>query len=601
MKSQAEIEDTLQRFGNEWPSRGSIVDEVLRRIQVDAVALRDKGSQPADSAIDEDSRVELPPDRPRLDTKHEAALHRRRMLRRSAYWGLGFAAAAAVAATIGFMIRPQTSFADVAAEVFKQPWIHVQITSPDGNKGESWCSPSKEITAWRFHDSIEYRDYRLHVYHSYDLKEQVLYRGPDLSRHPIDTFEPMVMALTVLAKEDRPADKPLEHLGFLGVDTMKWRVLDQQVEKVSEDGRAWLDYRMTVADPKLDQPIRLLFRVDVTNRLPRMCRIEGQWNGKPATSETRFDYPEKGPGDVYDLGVPKTAKLVDRLPSHDIQKILEALRAGRERMDNYRAVFVQHQEPTDYSWWCDLPMTFYRKGDKFRADYVRGWKGDIDAVERPQEGEDLGKWWRKRVEFFRWYPQYVVRGSIVYTTELKKHPNGSNAEDIAAVAKHDINAKAGEVFPPDYSMRPEFACRPPLGIGGQHFDPVLDTNPTDGPPGCILLKVGHTTKKNRINDKGLGLPDEQRFWLDPKRDYIVMRWDMVVRDEDGEETIYESDTMEEVAKSPQGVWYVKQLRRQSPSRRTNDDFLDQVYHIYVDFDVDLPDSFFDPQVPGKLH
>jgi hypothetical protein len=525
---------------------------------------------------------------------------------RPAYWGLGITAAAAIAAVVvvGFVFRAQTSFAEVATAALKQPWIHVQQTNADGTTTEAWYSTSQAISALRRPDSIEYRDYRLQVYYSYDLKEQVLYRSPDVTRSPSNYYESMAAAIAVLFQQGRTLDKPLEHLDFLSPDRNKMKVLDQEMKKVTENGQSWLEYRMTVSAPDLAEPAHLFFRVDEATKLPQLCRFEGKLHGKLSVSETRFDYPEKGPADVYAVGVPKSAKFVDRVPTGDLKRILETLAAGRERMDNYRAVFVMHLDGTDSKWWTDLPVIMYRKGDKFRTDYVSGWSGDLMAAKRPAEGDDLGKWWRERVKFFRFYPQYVMRGSMLYTSKKENvtDSDGSEHAEIVSVHKSDYNTKPGESFPADYSMRPEFACRPPLGIGDQHMQPTLNLNPTDGPRGCILLTIQHTSREGRINEKGFGLPDEQRFWLDPKRDYIVMRWDMVTRDDAGKEEIFESDAVEEVAKSPSGIWYATRVRRSSPPNdKLNGKKIDQVYHLYVDFDVDLPDAFFDPPTPGRLH
>lgn len=197
-----------------------------------------------------------------------------------------------------------------------------------------------------------------------------------------------------------------------------------------------------------------------------------------------------------------------------------------------------------------------------------------------------------------------MRGSTLYSSEQKKvtDPDGSEYEEIVSVNKMEYNAKPGETFPPEYSMRPEFACRPPLAVGGPYFHPVLNLNPAEGPKGCILLTVQHTSRDGRINEKGIGLADENRFWLDPERDYIVMRWDMVTRNDAGKEEIFESDTIEEIAKSPRGVWYATRIRRHNAGSHGEDGKpIDQIYHLYVDFDAHLPDALFDPPVPGRIH
>jgi hypothetical protein len=110
-----------------------------------------------------------------------------------------------------------------------------------------------------------------------------------------------------------------------------------------------------------------------------------------------------------------------------------------------------------------------------------------------------------------------------------------------------------------------------------------------------------TTDKGRINDKGFGAADGLRFWLDPERDYIVMRWDMAVRGPDGKPTIHESNTIEETARSPQGVWYATRNRRRTATPGKPGEFNEEIHHYYVDFDVELPDSLFDPPRTGRMY
>jgi hypothetical protein len=505
-------------------------------------------------------------------------------------------------AVAGVILRPQTSFAEVSSALLEQPWIHQRTTSPDQCKAEIWYSPSRETLASRRDNSLEYEDYRLQVYYSFDPEEQVVYRGPVVWRPRAEGTESMATALRVLFGPKRQGDQSLEPLPFLGPNRDRLKVVGQATERVNEQGRTWLLYRLEVKDLNTGQPVRMLFRVDAQTHLPHLCRIEGTHDGKPVTVETSYDYPEKGPADIYDLGAPRSAKFVDRLPDPDLKRILDTLQAGRERMDNYRAVFINRCDDLKDSWYRELPLVFYRKGMKLRADYVATWKGNLGTVVRPADGAEQGKWWFERLNFFRFYPQYVMREDMTFTSDTREpaDPDGTRHLDIISVQRTASGNNPGVDFPPEWSMRPEYACRPPLGIGNQQFEPVLDLHPTSGPPGCILLRVRHTSTKDRINHKGMGIPDAYRYWLDPERDYIVMRSDMLMRDGNGKEVIEESDITEGTARSPQGVWYATRIRRTFPSRRTKKDFLEQLYLLYLDFNADLPDSLFEPPAPGRV-
>jgi hypothetical protein len=197
------------------------------------------------------------------------------------------------------------------------------------------------------------------------------------------------------------------------------------------------------------------------------------------------------------------------------------------------------------------------------------------------------------------------------TTEYKlnnrhfQDPEDTPHVELESVKKFEHNTRPGEMYPPYWSLMPEFACRPPLGIPGQYHEPVLELNPTEGPPGTILLHVRRTGRVPRAPDpdadKRPPRPDAYRFWLDPARDYAVVRWDMISGGGSGGEESVDTTIVEELAKSPQGNWYATRTRRKDAIRDSKGQTYDQVTHIYVDFDVDLPDSLFEPPKPGRVY
>ena len=128
-------------------------------------------------------------------------------------------------------------------------------------------------------------------------------------------------------------------------------------------------------------------------------------------------------------------------------------------------------------------------------------------------------------------------------------------------------------------MCPELACRPPMGLGRLAAEPVLELHPPDGPPGCVRLSI-----------RWKGNLEERRYWLDPQRGFIVVRTDWVMRVAAGQEKVTQRTTVEETARSPQGVWYASKIRRSQPDPVGNEKVVGDVAEFYVDFDVNLPDS-----------
>lgn len=523
----------------------------------------------------------------------------RNWTRPAAWWRLGVTSAAVVVlvAVAGLIFRPQTGFAEVTQAVLKQPWIHLRTVYSDQSIQEAWISPVKDICASQWRGATKFEDYRLRIYYSYVPAEQVVYRGPIVDVSQAGQFESLTEGLKVLLQGKLPGDKALSHLAILGPNTDNMKVLEQRVEQVTEQDHQWLDYRVTVKFSHLTEPVRMLFRVDASTKLPHLSRMEGQVDGKPATSETHFDFPEKGPTDIYDLGVAKTAKLIDRVPAGDLKRIIESLKAGRERMDNYRAVFVTERDSIGHNWWITSPEILFHKGNRYRRDLVVAGPSHKETLQ-PNDDVDRRSWWFKYAKQFQFFPNYVQVGLASYQCDIKRvtNPDGSIHHEIASVDKYVYNLLPGDLFPVDYSMRPEFVCRPPMGIGNEDQEPTLDLHPATGPAGCILLSVRRTKKLKQDQ----GMPDVCRFWLDPQRDYIAMRSEMAKYDENGKEILMSQHIIEETARSPQGVWYATRVRIKDAVRLPNGKREDQLYHIYVDFDADLPDSLFEPPTPQRI-
>jgi len=581
------------------------IDELIGNVLEDNV--------PAD--VDRRLRSQLEGFRCRLGEVNQPTAHRSLTLSRRVWFGVSAAAAAtiAVAALIWWSLLPSVSLADAAAAVLKQPWIHVKGTDPFGKSNEFWYSPIKDVSAWHDNDWIEYRDHRLRIYYAYDLHDKILYRVPEGRRRSMEHFESVIASLRVLLQSRQPVDNPLERLGVSEDEQTHYEVVKQEFEKVKQDDREWLDYHLTVRGHanKLPEPIQvqLLLRVDPETKLLRLGRYECDWKGQHVVTEGWFDYPDKGPADVYDLGVPKTAKLVDRVPTNELTRILETIRAGRQRMDDYRAVVVTRKEG---SWRpSGFPEVICRKGDKFRRDTAiwidPSTPGD-PKVKWPKADGDGGDWWRKCIKDRCFLlPMSIDHGSTQYTikTHYVTDPDGSGHAEITGVEKRKSNGRPGETYPGPWSRMPEFACRPPLGIPHETLEAVLEANPKEGPAGTILLRVRNIGRTPQPPSPDLPKvpprPDAWRYWLDPARDYAAVRSDIIDKDASGKETVH-STIIDKMARSPQGTWYATQIRLKGAITTVSDGkTYDEIIDLYVDFNVNLPDSLFEPPVLGRIH
>ena len=69
-----------------------------------------------------------------------------------------------------------------------------------------------------------------------------------------------------------------------------------------------------------------------------------------------LDYPEEGPADIYALGVPRSAKIVDRVPKPDLARVIDGVKTSRQRFaDSYYAIVAETMDDPrgrrSDKWW----------------------------------------------------------------------------------------------------------------------------------------------------------------------------------------------------------------------------------------------------------
>ncbi len=258
--------------------------------------------------------------------------------------GSAVAAGLVVAATVvvAMLLRPANAWAQVAQALEREPWVHTRTLGLDGVVHvETWSSVRNGMSALRRGTDAEYHDTALRIITKYVSAEGVIYRlpeNPEAKSIDIDLFRHLL-------ESKGPTRSPA-----LGMD-----LVGQSRRDVLEDGRAWVDIELTLKVIGGDRQQTMRFRVDPKTKLPHSCvfqSIEGP------TGTTLFDYPERGPADIYDLGVPRAAKLVDRMPGDDLDRVLTGLKSGRVRFDDYRGIV---------DWDGFNINRVWRKGRKWRS------------------------------------------------------------------------------------------------------------------------------------------------------------------------------------------------------------------------------------------
>jgi hypothetical protein len=563
MTTDHEIEEALQRL--KWTTTPA----QDKRILADALATLVAKSEPGTTK-----------ESPRHSPNQQAVLHpefegrtlpkRTRNTRR-----LIASAVVATVILIGALLwsgRPSDTWADVVEAVRAKPWIYASAQTPDGKKLESWMSLSREVSASRNDQDISYADHRLRVRYRYDPKKKLLYRTADSSGSARTGF----LAIGKLFKQLFRGEQSLKVPEMLTVE--------QKRRTVEEAGRRWVEYELTVRAPEEKQTSRAVFRVDPVTRLPHSLTVTAL-DTKPPEMRFLFSYLEDGPIDVYALGVPREAKLVDLVPALDVARVMDGIKASAERFDSYFAINVM----TDAGkpWHQGTPFLVWRKGNRTRYEV-----GIAEPTTKPRTppplNADKRAWWKQRCKQLWFLPVEVHDGSTYYW--INERPAGSDAafrinpvvwkqKSYHPKAKWNSRQKTRSscvTTSPLLFAYPQSATVP----GRPDTDVQLNASPTEGPPNTVLLSFRTRSV-------------ERRFWVDPARSYITVRSELNSNQDHGS-TQYIVVT-QDADESPAGFWYptlVRHIEITKNDGKTNS--IERITRHFLDFNIELPDDLFKP-------
>ena len=175
----------------------------------------------------------------------------------------------------------------------KVNWMHVVGREKEGGISEAWSSFESKINIKKDENGrITYTNYHKNKRYVYDPAKQTIYvydvSGENFAfgtAGPLQLFEELLqMERDKGAKITRRKDGKAEI----------W-------EAVTSEGNMTVEGRVFI---------------DIEKGLPMVMQVKATRNGKIIQDlDVRFEYPQKGPEDIYELGAPKSAVVVDGKPS----------------------------------------------------------------------------------------------------------------------------------------------------------------------------------------------------------------------------------------------------------------------------------------------
>jgi hypothetical protein len=356
-------------------------------------------------------------------------------------------------------------------------------------------------------------------------------------------------------------------------------IVGQKSREVVEGGKTWTEYELTVrwtASP--DLPSRMWWRVDPETNLPHTWDIELA-GGK---IQQTIDYPGFGPSDILALGVPATAKLVDRIPNNDLNQILTGLKISRNRFDDYcgyvwGTMGINRVWHKAHRWRVErgLPRTttkaaiveFYHKvpNDVDLAYWKQREKDIVFVTDAICDGQTI---W-----YFNYNPQQVMRPDQPYISELK------------SVSAQPVTGVADDPMMPWPHLMPEPIGHPSVYVPDSDREFFLDPKPGDGPPNTVRLRVRNSRSKDPQR------PDLYRLCVDPEKNYLSLKSETSVFDGgnmQGKIAFVDTYAIADLGRSPSGFWYPTRVLR-----KTSGSDFEQFTRFALDFQAVIPDSLFE--------
>ncbi|HVX12705.1 MAG TPA: hypothetical protein VHC22_16105 [Pirellulales bacterium] len=491
--------------------------------------------QTVDALLEQFSRVAVPPDverrleahvqefrrqsQPQAAASRSAFRHpsRRRMLRTWAAAGL----AAAVVASLFVAFGHRDAWAQVVNSLRSKSWVRVTLQISKGAPipkdfapPEMWFSAEHKVAARRMDQAAQYIDFASQETYDYDPHRKTLNYSltNDTDNVEFGHFETL---LRLLSEGDRELKLP----------TSPIQVVGRTRRDVTDGDRRWTEFTFECRDARhTPNDYRVTFRVDPEKQLPvEMRSTEKFASNDPAAERTySIDYPAAGPEDIYALGVPRDAQVVDRTRKTkngpEIKEFLAAYDKARgKRLEPFSVVVLASTPQKNFS---DTERAFRGRhdGQNVQLEEADGqqllelrqqcWSGQL----RP-DNVDPAMWWRQQIAGLTFALQPPC-------DELLPHRVGC----------------------------PNLTLGPPL-VNNPDCDITLDRQPVSGPAGTVLLTIQVETK--------LGF-NRCFYWIAPERDYMVLRKEMHFSRNQAWDNV--TQIIDKVQQSPGGRWYATEVR-----------------------------------------
>jgi hypothetical protein len=500
-----------------------------------------------------------------------------------------------------------TAWADIVDAMKQQPWIFMY--SDNGhNISQWWLCPEEKITIHDYNGDVTYNDFKTGITHHYDKESNTAEIRKTIERPDMIAFDDPQALIEIFNRPYQEFENVRKGVELSGSDPSisrgHYRGFEVQIQCYQSKDTAL---------NKNEDGSWLVLYIDAQSSLLRgytewaHSYVGGDPNNLTYTGvekgERAYDYPNPGPQTIYDVGVPKDAKVIKRYDEQFIKLLPTYKRFKQAGLERIACVLTsynidlpqmvmqaeQHNNPNGPVSQLSEPLgpvamhfdVFYFDGPLFSVERRFNLKHNISGAGNmirnwPECQRILGSSYSSQMAWLNQHERETF-GSI----------RVSDGQYACRLSKHNGTYRFQKHLSPQWDPRRygELAKKtwPELDVRAKCFEDDY-ANQHD------FVGVKHT---QRI--KGHKEDDIFLYYLNPEKDYLCHK--QVILWGHGLKQVHEVESYQYVNEQ----WYPKRInygsQRPNQTRIKFDDFT----ILHIDETADFTESVFDVSAVEELY
>ncbi|HEY4310971.1 MAG TPA: hypothetical protein VGN12_16085 [Pirellulales bacterium] len=498
-------------------------------------------------------------------SKNAFVLNRRRSrsLIRVAVLSAATILVAAIVPTAWRATEPQTSWAQVVEAVKSRPWVRCVEDRQDPGRFEAWSNQDRQKLCFRRERWLHFANLQTRLYEIYDVDQNLIRRAP------VDSEGLLLEVVGGLQMFFQLTDGIPKEGSFVNSQEL---ALSRREVKAVVDGHEWIDFIFTTSR------FSFTVRVDAKTHLPASLI-------QPESAPWLFEYPTKGPNDVYEFGAPADAGVLDCRPPMEVAKIRLQLRAAANRLGDYVGYIVHLTagEATEVA-------RVWRAGRRFRCERALATPpaSHIADLALPMSIANEATWIANLDRNLTFVPTEVFDGETVW----QRADSDKAPQQVWNVVRHTGSDRDGDcdLFRPFIWEMPHNYLFPEVSYLCEVDRAEFTKRPDDGPAGSVRIR-SHMT--DVFTGSGSYEPCYSEMWLDPARGHACLRYFRTENDRRPPKR--ESKVcceMDGFRQHSSGVWYPTIVRRCDDDGKVLAGEQAEELRMYWDFDRPVPAEAF---------